>query len=157
MNFYDFDLKSIDSSDLKLNSFKGKPLLITNIATQCGFTYQLGDLEKLYQKYKDKKFTVIGVPSNDFGGQTPEEDKTVAKFCAQKFGVSFPLTMKTKVLGKDKSALFKFLTEPGGEISWNFEKFLVDSNGNLVKRWKSSVGPLDNEITREIELLLEAK
>lgn len=154
MNLYDYKLKKIDGSNLDLKSLKGNPLLIANIATQCGFTYQLGDLEKLYQKYKDRKLMVLGVPSNDFGGQTPEDEKTVANFCEQKFGVSFPLTEKTKVVGKDKSDIFKFLTGQGGEISWNFEKFLVDSNGNLIKRWKSSIGPLDKEITREIEKLL---
>ena len=156
MSLYDFKVQKINGKTLDLNTYKGRPMLVVNIATHCGYTYQLKGLEKLYQKYKGQNFMVLGVPSNDFGGQTPEGEKEVAKFCKKKYGVSFPLTQKTTVLGPNKTGAFKYLTSEQ-EIAWNFEKFLVDSNGKLVKRFRSSMQPLSPQIRSEIERLLEQK
>lgn len=147
---HDFEIKDIKGKPLKLSRYKGSPLLIVNIATQCGYTGQLGDLEKLYQTYKSKGFEILGIPSNDFGGQTPEEDLEVAKFCKLNYGVSFTLSKKSVVKGTSAHPLIKFLIkkDDGTEISWNFEKFLIDANGKLIKRFKSSVSPLDNKIIK---------
>jgi glutathione peroxidase len=156
MSLYDFKVQKIDGEMLDLATYRGRPMLVVNIATQCGFTYQLKQLEQLHQKYKDKKLVILGVPSNDFGGQTPEVEKEVEKFCKSLYGVTFPLTKKTVVSGPLKSEAFKYLAGDQ-DISWNFEKFLVNKNGNLVKRFKSSIEPLSPEITKEIEALIKAK
>ena len=127
----------------------------TNIATQCGYTGQLDDLEALYQKYKDKGLLVVGVPSNDFGGQTPEGDQEVAKFCKINYGVTFPLALKQSVKGKDKTELFKKLTQADKsadqEIKWNFEKFIISRDGQLLGRFRSDVGPMSTSVTQLIE------
>jgi glutathione peroxidase len=153
-DIYDLSLNKVDGEKLKLSELKGKAVLFVNVATRCGYTGQLDDLEKLYQKYKKKDFVIVGVPSNDFGGQTPEGDKEVGKFCRLKYGVTFPLTEKAVVLGPQKIDLFKKLVKKGPEIRWNFEKFLVDKNGKLVGRFVSSVTPLSEELTKKIEGVL---
>jgi len=138
----------------QLKDYKGKTVLVVNIATRCGYTPQLESLEKLYGKYKDKNFVVLGVPSNDFGGQTPENDKDVAKFCKLNYGVTFPLAPKTVVKGQDKDPFIKALleqTSDESEIGWNFEKFLINKDGKLVGRFKSSVKPDDKELQNKIE------
>lgn len=140
-----------------LNEYKGKPILIVNIATQCGYTKQLDALEKVYEKYKAKGLVVLGIPSNDFGGQTPEGDEDVKKFCKLRYGVTFPLTTKSTVKGNDKHPLIADLIAADGkkeEIAWNFEKFLLDKNGKLVGRYKSAVTPDDDQITKAIEKAL---
>lgn len=151
--------KSIKGEDFKLSDLKGKSVLIVNIASQCGYTPQLDGLEVLYQKYKAKNFVVLGVPTNDFGGQTPEDDKGMLEFCQRNYSVTFPLLTKKTVQGKDKRELYKYLTEKTpkefqGDVSWNFEKFLVDKDGKVVGRFKSSVKPSDSELQRKIESLL---
>lgn len=151
---YNISLKKTDGETLKMAELKGKTVLFVNVATRCGYTGQLDDLEKLYQKYKEKKFVIVGIPSNDFGGQTPEGDKEVAKFCRLKYGVTFPLTEKTPVLGANKPELIKVLMNNGPEISWNFEKFLVNKEGKVVGRFKSQVAPLSKELTGNIEKVL---
>lgn len=150
----DLSLKQVNGSELKLSSFKGKPIVFVNVATRCGYTGQLDDLEKLYQKYKSKGLVVVGMPSNDFGGQTPESNKEVGKFCRLKYGVTFPLIEKSIVKGTNKSALAKALVGPGEEISWNFEKFVVNKKGVIVARFKSGVKPLSSEFTKQVESLL---
>lgn len=140
-----------------LNEYKGKPILIVNIATQCGYTKQLDGLEKIYEKYKSKGLVVLGVPSNDFGGQTPEADNDVKKFCKLRYGVTFPLTTKQVVKGEGKHPLIAQLTTVDGksqEIAWNFEKFLLDKSGKLVGRFKSSVEPQSDELVKNIEKVL---
>ncbi|MFK8139426.1 MAG: glutathione peroxidase [Bdellovibrionales bacterium] len=137
-----------------MEKHSGNLLLIVNIATQCGYTPQLDGLEKLYGKYKDKGFKVVGVPSNEFGGQTPENDEDVKKFCKLNFGVSFPIEPKTNVKGSDIHPEIKKLIESSenkAEIAWNFEKFLVDKNGALIARFKSGVKPMDEELISLIE------
>ena len=140
-------------------SLKGKTVLIVNIASQCGYTPQLEGLESLYKKYQDKKFVVLGVPTNDFGGQTPENDKEMLEFCQKNYQVTFPVLAKRTVKGKEKRELYKFLTEETpvgikGEIGWNFEKFLVDKNGKVIGRYGSSTKPSDSELMRKIESTL---
>lgn len=137
--------------------YKGKSILIVNIATRCGYTKQLKGLQAISEKYKTKGFAVVGVPSNDFGGQTPEDDQGVKKFCENAFGVSFPLTEKLVVRGPDKHPLYKSLLAAGpnqSEIAWNFEKFLIDKNGLLRARFKSAVEPESGELTNAIEQTL---
>lgn len=133
------------------------PVLIVNIATQCGYTPQLDDLEALSKKYKDKGLTVLGIPSNDFGGQTPEDDGAVADFCKVNYGVTFPLLQKAVVSGDKKSPLISRLIEKAekkNEIKWNFEKFLISKDGKKVLRFSSGVKPEDKELTSAIESML---
>lgn len=153
-NLYDYSLELTNGEKMELSSLKGKTVLIANIATRCGYTGQLDDLEKLYEKYKAKGFVLIGIPSNDFGGQTPEDNKEVAKFCRLKYGATFPIATKTVVKGERKSALVKFLVANGGEIAWNFEKFLISKDGTVVERFKSGVEPLSSDLTKKIESVL---
>lgn len=134
--------------DFDLSSLKNKTVLIVNIATRCGYTGQLDGLEKLYSKYKNKNFVVIGIPTNDFGEQTPEENKEVVKFCKLKFGVNFPVTNKIVVKGENKHPLYKYLTSitNNEEIGWNFTKFLISKEGKLIKRFGSSTTPDSEEL-----------
>ncbi len=150
---HDFTINLIGKGETPLNTYKGSPILFVNIATQCGYTPQLSVIEKIYQEYSAKGLIVIGIPSNDFGGQTPEGDEEVVKFCKRNHGVSFPLTTKTIVKGSSKSALIDFLTK-GKDIAWNFEKFLIDKNGQIAARYLSSVSPDSKEIQQEVEKLL---
>lgn len=150
-------VRTVDGRKVKLVDFKGKSILFVNIATRCGYTGQLTGLEKLYQKHKDKGLVVIGVPSNDFGGQTPESGGDLKKFCKFHHGVSFPLLEKTAVKGKKKHPLIASLinqSESKKEIGWNFEKFLVDKNGKLTARFESSVTPDDSELSKAIQAAL---
>jgi glutathione peroxidase len=150
----DLKLKQVNGETLDLAKLKGKAVVYVNVATRCGYTGQLDDLEKLYQKYKSRGLVVVGMPSNDFGGQTPESNKEVGKFCRLKYGVTFPLLEKSSVKGPQKSKLAKVLTESGDEISWNFEKFVVDKKGKIVTRFKSGTEPLSSELTKAVERLL---
>lgn len=153
---YTIKEKGIDGKPYDLANLKGKVALIVNIASQCGYTSQLEGLEALHQKYKARGLVVLGVPTNDFGGQTPEDDKSMAEFCSKTYKVTFPLLTKRTIQGKDKRELYKFLTEKTnkGEVSWNFEKFLINKKGEISERFKSSVGPADKELTTKIEALL---
>ncbi len=153
--FKDETIKLIPSGQFTESDLKDKVVLVTNIATQCGYTGQLDDLEALYQKYKSKGLILLGVPSNDFGGQTPEGNEEVAKFCKLNYGVTFPLSFKQVVSGEGKTELIKKLisSDPKkmGEIKWNFEKFIVDKSGNVVGRFRSDTKPLSEDITKLIE------
>lgn len=156
---YSIKEKSIDGKEFLMSDLKGKPILIVNIASQCGFTYQLESLEALYQKYKAKGLVVLGVPTNDFGGQTPEDDKAMAEFCSKKYKVTFPLLSKKTIEGKDKRELYKYLTEKTsgklkGDVAWNFVKFLVNKKGEVVYRFSSDVKPTDSDLTSKIESVL---
>lgn len=154
---HDFNLSDASSKKVNLSDYKGKVVMVTNIATKCGYTPQLDDLEVIYKKYQDKGFVMIGVPSNDFGGQTPEKSEDAAKFCRLKYGVSFPIMEKVVVKGEKKISLFSWIQnerEDKEDIAWNFEKFLFDKEGNLIKHYKSKVKPLDEKITSQIEKLL---
>lgn len=155
-DIYSIKDKTIKGEDFKMADLKGKTVLVVNIASQCGYTNQLDGLEGLYKKYKDKNFVVLGVPTNDFGGQTPEDDKSMLEFCQKNYNVTFPVLTKKTVQGKDKRELYKYLTEKtpkefSGDIGWNFEKFLVSKDGAVIGRYKSSVKPDDKELTKKIE------
>ncbi len=148
---YDFKLKSIDGDKFSLAKYKGKKILVVNTASKCGFTPQYAELQKLADQYKDK-LVVVGFPANNFGEQEPGANTDIKSFCQKNYGVTFPLSEKVSVKGDDISPLFKYLTSAPnpdftGEIKWNFEKFLIDENGKLIRRYRSKVTPLSPEIT----------
>ncbi len=153
-NIYDLSVNTMDGQTRKLSDYKDKVLLIVNVASHCGFTPQYQALETVYEKYKDKGFEILAFPCNDFGEQEPETNDEIKSFCESKYNVTFPLFDKIKVLGNDKSPLYERLvnnSEPAGDIGWNFEKFLIDKNGNIVARYKSKIKPDSEEITAAIE------
>lgn len=151
-------LTSEKGESFKLSSLGSGPFLVVNIATRCGFTGQLDDLEKLYQRYKDQGLIVVGVPTNDFGGQTPEDNEGVVEFCRLNYGVSFPITEIVTVKGEQASPLFKKLLEKapdgGNSIRWNFEKFLIAPKGENVWRFNSRTKPLDRSLIGPLEQVL---
>lgn len=154
---YDFTVKDIQGNDLSLEKFKGKVMLIVNTASNCGFTKQYDGLQKLYEKYKDQGFVILGFPCNQFGKQEPGDEKEIANFCTDTFNVTFPMMSKIEVNGENAHPLYKFLKkEKGGvlgdEIKWNFTKFLVDKEGNLVDRFAPQKTP--EEIEDDIKELL---
>ncbi len=180
MSVYDFTYTSIEGKPVPLADYKGQVLLIVNTASKCGFTPQLKGLEALYQAYKDRGFAVIGFPCNQFGGQEPEDEKGIQAFCSLRYGVTFPLSQKVEVNGENALPLYKYLTAQEGDgvqgqgvkaklmelalkarqsadpdenrIQWNFTKFLIDRQGDVVARFEPSVEPKD--IAPEIEKLL---
>lgn len=155
-SIYDFTINSINGDPISFKQYKGKYLLIVNTASQCGFTPQLAELESLYKKYKSLGFVVLAFPSNDFK-QDPEELKKINEFASKNYGVTFPFFEKIKVTGSDKHPLYQLLTEQKkglftSEVSWNFEKFLVDRDGNVVDRFNSMTSP-----TGSIQKILEKR
>lgn len=158
-SLYDLKVNDINGQELSLSTFKGQVLLIANTASKCGFTSQYKDLEAIYEQYKDKNFSVLGFPSNDFLSQEPGTNEEVKNFCTSKFGVTFPLFSKAEVTGGNKQPLYRFLTELSGEeftgeIKWNFEKFLIDRKGKVRARFGSFTNPSSSRITSKIEELL---
>lgn len=153
-NIYDISVKNMDGETIKLSDYKGKVLLIVNVASKCGYTPQYKGLENVYQKYRDKGFEILAFPCNDFGEQEPGTNDEIRTFCENKYNVSFPLFDKVHVLGDDKSELYDRLinnSEPMGDIGWNFEKFLIDKNGDIAGRFKSKIKPESDEIVGRIE------
>lgn len=152
-------LKDIDGKPVTLGDYSGKVVLLVNVASKCGYTPQYKGLEELQQKYKSKGFTVIGVPSNDFGGQEPGSPKEIKDFCSSTYNVTFPLMEKAQVKGQGKHALYEALTGSGaaypGEIKWNFGKFLIGADGKVIKRYESKDKPED--IAKDIEAALAKK
>ena len=144
---YEFQPKAINGKEIPLYDFQGKVVLIVNVASQCGFTPQYQGLQKLYEKYKDKDFAILGFPCNQFGNQEPNSESEIKTFCERNFGVTFPLFAKIDVNGPQAHPLFRFLTKtkPGflwsKRIKWNFTKFLIDKNGKPVKRYSPTVKP----------------
>lgn len=155
-----FTMKDIDGSDKNLADFKGSVVMMVNVASQCGFTNQYKGLEALYQNMKSDGLVIVGFPANNFGGQEPGTDKDIKEFCTSKYSVTFPMFSKVSVKGDDICPLYKKLTtQPaplGGDVGWNFTKFLVDRNGNVVARFDSRVKPEDTELLRKIDELLAA-
>lgn len=148
-------MKNIDGEEVDLSIYKGKTVLIVNVASKCGFTPQYKGLEELYEKYQDRGFVILGFPSNDFLWQEPGSDQEIKKFCEVNYKVKFPLFSKIKVKkGKNQAELYKYLTSsetnPGfdGEIEWNFQKFLVNKEGKVVKRYSPRITP--KEIEKEL-------
>lgn len=153
-----YKMPGIDGKEVDLATYKGKVVLFVNVASRCGKTPQYKGLEALYDKYKDKGLVVIGVPANDFGAQEPGTDAEIAEFCTKKYDVSFPILAKvTTIKGADKVDLYKSLTTNGGEVKWNFTKFLVGRNGEIVGRFEPGVEPQADEVVKAIETELEKK
>jgi glutathione peroxidase len=152
---YDFNVTSIDGKSFDFSQYKGKKILIVNTASECGYTYQYENLEKLYQNYKDK-LVVIAFPANNFGEQEPGSNEQIKDFCMKTYNIKFPIMTKVSVKGDDMAPIFKWLTTASnpdftGDIKWNFEKFLIDENGKLIHRFRHKVEPLSEEITKAIE------
>ena len=160
-NLYEFTLPAIDGKPMPLADYKGKVLLLVNVASRCGYTPQYTALESIYEKYKDQGFVVLGFPANNFGAQEPGTNDEIKTFCSTKYSVKFPLYGKISVKGRDQAPLYQFLTSKtsnpavAGGIKWNFTKFLVDRNGNVVQRFEPEVTPDSAEVTRAIEKLLK--
>jgi glutathione peroxidase len=159
----DFVVKDIDGKDTSLSDYRGKVVLLVNVASKCGFTKQYTGLEKLYTDHKDAGFVIIGFPANNFGHQEPGTDEEIKTFCSSKYSVTFPMMSKISVKGDDKAPLYKYLTEQptagdfAGDISWNFNKFLVDRNGNVIARFASPTTPEDPTLVGAVEKALAAK
>ncbi|MCB2231517.1 glutathione peroxidase [bacterium] len=158
--FTSIPFETIDGKATSLDAYKGKVILIVNTASKCGYTPQYEGLEALYQEYKDSGLVVIGFPANNFGGQEPGTNEQILEFCQTKFDVTFPMMAKISVKGKDIHPLYKYLTEDSkmpGEISWNFNKFLIDRDGRLAARYESKVKPQSEELVGQIKTLLNGK
>ena len=160
-NVYDVPLKTLDHKDTTLKAYKGKVLLVVNVASQCGLTPQYKALEKLHREYKGKGFTVLGFPCNDFGAQEPGTNDEIRQFCSAKYDVSFPLFDKLHVKGAQQHPLYAALVGKDspfpGEIKWNFGKFLIGKNGEILKRFDPTTTPDDPQVTKAIQEALAAK
>jgi glutathione peroxidase len=160
-NVLDFTLNSIDGKPAPLAQYQGKVVLIVNVASRCGFTPQYEGLEKVYEKYKDKGFVILGFPANNFGGQEPGTNEEIKTFCSSKYNVKFPMYAKISVKGNDIHPLYQFLTDKqtnpttGGDIQWNFTKFLIGKDGKVIARFESPVKPESPEVTGAIEKALQ--
>lgn len=161
MQLYDFVVKDIDGNDVPLSKYKGKVLLIVNVASRCGFTPQYQQLVDLYNRYKDQGFAILGFPANNFMGQEPGTNEEIKTFCQTRYNVNFDMFSKISVKGEDIHPLYSYLTSKdtnpkfGGEIRWNFTKFLVDKNGNVVARFEPRTKPDDPEVIAAIEKALK--
>ncbi|PYS99086.1 MAG: glutathione peroxidase [Acidobacteria bacterium] len=159
----DFKMKDIDGKDVKLKKYKGNVLLVVNTASKCGYTPQYEGLQADYEKYKDKGFYVLGFPANNFGSQEPGTEKEIKEFCESKYKVTFPMFAKISVKGDDMDPLYSFLTSKetnpqfAGDITWNFNKFLIDRKGNVVARFSSKDKPESETVTQAIEKYLAEK
>jgi glutathione peroxidase len=160
-SIYDIPVKDIDGKDTTLAGYKGKVLLVVNVASHCGFTPQYTALEATHLKYADKGFAVLGFPCNQFGGQEPGSDAEIKQFCTSKYSVTFPMFDKIEVNGANRHPLYVLLagdTSPfPGKITWNFNKFLIGKDGTILKRFDSKVTPDSPEVTAAIEAALAAK
>ena len=157
---YSFTLNSIDGKPSPLADYKGKVVMLVNVASKCGYTPQYSALEAIYKKYKDQGFVILGFPANNFGAQEPGTNEEIKTFCTRKYSVSFPMYSKISVKGDDQAPLYAYLTKetgPGitGEIKWNFTKFLVDRDGKVVQRFEPAVTPDSQEVTSAIEKQLK--
>lgn len=156
-SFYDFTVKTIEGEDFPLSQLKGKKVLVVNTASKCGYTPQYEDLEKLYQKYGGDKFTIIGFPANNFMSQEPGTNAEIKEFCSSKYNVTFPMMSKISVKGDDIAPLYSWLTQKSengvidAPVKWNFQKFMIDENGNLVGMAKPGDQPFSEEIVKFIE------
>jgi glutathione peroxidase len=157
---YDFTLNSIDGQPSPLSSFKGKVVMLVNVASKCGYTPQYSALESTYEKYKDRGLVIVGIPANNFGAQEPGTNEEIKTFCSRKYNVTFPMMAKVSVKGSDQTPLYQFLTDKtlnpttGGEIKWNFTKFIFDRDGNAIARFEPEVTPDSSQVTAAIEKAL---
>lgn len=154
-SIYDFTLPNIDGKAAPLASYKGKVLLIVNTASQCGYTPQYKGLQTIYQKYSASGLVVLGVPANNFGGQEPGTEAEIKTFCTRNYHVTFPMYSKVSVVGDDQTPLYKYLTAAKGEVKWNFTKFLIGRDGNIIAKFDSNVDPESPELTSAIEQALK--
>jgi len=159
---YDFTMNSIDGKPTPLGDYKGKVVLLVNVASRCGFTPQYSALESIYEKYKGRGFVIVGIPANNFGSQEPGTNAEIKTFCSTKYNVTFPMMAKVSVKGTDITPLYQYLTDKtanpqtGGEIQWNFTKFLIGPDGKTVARFEPDVTPNDAKVTGAIEKALAA-
>ena len=157
---YDYTLKSIDGKSTPLSTFKGKVVLLVNVASRCGYTPQYAGLESLYEKHKDQGFVIVGIPANNFMGQEPGTNAEIKTFCKAKYDVQFPMMAKISVVGSDKAPLYQYLTsseknpKTGGDIKWNFTKFLVGRDGKVIARFEPAVTPEDPALVSAVERAL---
>jgi glutathione peroxidase len=153
-----YKVKAIDGKEIDLAGYRGKVVMIINVASKCGLTKQYADLQKLYDARKDKGLVILAFPANNFNGQEPGTDAEISEFCKKDYGITFPLFSKVSVKGDDAHPLFKQLAaKGGGEPSWNFTKYLVDREGNVVQRFDPKTKPDDAALTKKIDELLAAK
>lgn len=154
-NINDITVLDMDNKEVNLSDYNGKVLLIVNVASECGYTKQYAGLQEIYDKYNPQGFEILAFPCNDFGGQEPGSNEQIQNFCSSKFGVTFKLFDKIKVLGDDKSPLYARLTNNSvteqGDVKWNFEKFLISKDGKIVGRYRSKVEPTSEELISAIE------
>jgi len=156
-SFYDFKVQTIDGENFDLSTLKGKKVLVVNTASKCGFTPQYEDLQKLYEKYKSKDFVIIGFPANNFMNQEPGSNQEIMQFCSENYGVTFPMMAKISVKGDDIHPLYQWLTDKDqnrvmdSNVKWNFQKYMIDEEGNLVDVASSRTNPLDEQIINWIE------
>lgn len=153
---HEFTMNSIDGKPVNLASFQGKAVLFVNVASQCGYTPQYSGLESLYKKYKDRGLVVVGVPANNFGSQEPGTNEEIKTFCSRKYNVTFPMMSKVSVKGGDMTPLYSYLTAAkGGDVRWNFTKFLVGKDGKVLGRFEPNVAPESPELTAAVEKALQ--
>ena len=155
--FFDLNIKGLNNETINLSKFKGKTILLVNVASKCGFTKQYTGLQTLYDNYKDKDFLVIGVPSNQFGGQEPGSNKEIKDFCETNFNITFPITDKVDVKGNNAHIIYKWAKENFGNSTvpkWNFHKILINKEGKIQDTFNSFITPLSDKITKQIELAL---
>lgn len=157
---YSYTLNSIDGKPAPLAEYKGKVVMIVNVASQCGYTPQYSALEAIYEKYKDQGFVILGFPANNFGAQEPGTNEEIKTFCTRKYSVTFPMYSKISVKGADQAPLYAYLTKEtgagiAGDIKWNFTKFLVDRDGKIVQRFEPAVTPDSKDVTTAIEKQLK--
>lgn len=162
MSLYDIPINTLDGKPASLKDYQGKAVLLVNVASRCGLTPQYEGLERLHERYADRGFTVLGVPCNQFGGQEPGTSEEIQEFCSATYGVTFPLTEKIEVNGDDRHDLYTELTKTtdaegnNGDIQWNFEKFLISSDGSVLKRFRPRTEPEAPEVVEAIEAALPA-
>jgi glutathione peroxidase len=155
--FFDFKINSINGEELDLSSFKGKTILLVNVASKCGFTNQYDDLQNLYDDLKDKGLIVIGIPTNQFGGQEPGSEKEIKNFCETNFNITFPMTSKYEVKGANAHPIYIWAKDTFGKSTvpkWNFHKILINKDGKIEDTFASFTGPLSNKVVKKIEQIL---
>ncbi len=152
MNLFDFEIKDIQGNNFDWSTVRGKKIMLVNTASECGYTFHYAPMEEIYQKYKDQNFTIIGIPSNDFGGQEPGTEAEIATFCQKNYGVTFPMMSKVVILGENAHPIYKWLKEETTmDVAWNFQKYLIDENGNIERIVAHRIEPNDPDIIAWIE------
>lgn len=154
-NVHDFELNTIDGQKMPLSAYKGKVVLVVNTASQCGYTPQYEGLELLYKKYRAQGLVLVGVPANNFGGQEPGTNDEIKTFCSRTYHVTFPMASKVSVTGGDQIPLYKYLSGAAGAPEWNFTKYLVGKDGQVIRKFDSAVEPDAKELTAAIEAALK--